>query len=280
MSRPLRIEFEGALCHITARGNRQEAIFYSDDDRATFLKILGKVITRYNWVCHAYCLMDNHYHLLIETPDGNLSAGMRQLNGVYTQTLNRTYSKGGHVFQGRFKSILVEKQAYLLELCRYIVLNPVRVNCCTTAEEWPWSSYRAMASGGNIPDWLTVDWILSQFSKRKKVARTNFCEFVAEGVGAEGSPRTKVVGQLILGSKGFVESLNLELLTRSKSKEFSRQQQLVARPSLDELFSEKQNKMLRNQTIKVAHLNYNYSLKEIADHVGRHYLTISRIVTS
>ncbi|MDD2558247.1 MAG: transposase, partial [Desulfuromonas sp.] len=91
MSRPLRIEFEGALYHITARGNRQESIFYGDDDRYTFLRVLGKVIVRYNWVCHAYCLMDNHYHLLIETPEGNLSAGMRQLNGVYTQTVNRTY---------------------------------------------------------------------------------------------------------------------------------------------------------------------------------------------
>jgi len=280
MSRPLRIEFEGALYHITARGNRQESIFYSDNDRDMFLRILGKVIVRYNWVCHAYCLMDNHYHLLIETTDGNLSAGMRQLNGVYTQTLNRTYGKVGHVFQGRFKSILVEKESYLLELCRYIVLNPVRVGSCTKPEDWAWSSYGVTALGKSVPDWLTVDWVLSQFSKRRAEAQKNYHDFVLDGLDVEGSPLKKVVGQLILGGKSFIESLHLQILDKSEIKEFSRQQRLVGRPSLENLFVEKQDKTLRNQTVKVAHLDYGYSLKEIADHVGRHYSTISRIVSS
>ena len=172
----MRIEFEGALYHVTARGNRQESIFYCDDDRDSFLHILGKVITRYNWICHAYCLMDNHYHLMIETPEANLSAGMRQLNGVYTQTLNRTHGKVGHVFQGRFKSILVEKESYLLELCRYIVLNPVRVGCVAKPDEWVWSSYNATTTGKNVPEWLTVDWVLAQFSKLKLIVMPTDCK--------------------------------------------------------------------------------------------------------
>ncbi len=280
MSRPLRIEFEGALYHITARGNRQELIFYSDDDREAFLHILEKVMVRYNWVCHAYCLMDNHYHLLIETPDSNLSAGMRQLNGVYTQKLNRSYGKVGHVFQGRFKSILVEKEPYLLELCRYIVLNPVRVGCCAKPAGWEWSSYRATASGKKVPNWLTVDWILSQFSKNRIEARQKYREFVLDALDMSESPFEKVVGQLILGGKSFVESLNPQFIDKSEIKEFTRQQRLIGRPSLEELIIAKQDKMLRNKAIKIAHVDHGYTLKEIADHIGRHYSTISRIVSS
>jgi len=278
MSRPLRIEFEGALYHITARGNRQESIFYSDDDRQAFLSILGKAIVRYNWVCHAYCLMDNHYHLLIETPDGNLSAGMRQTNGVYTQKLNRTYGKVGHVFQGRFKSILVEKESYLLELCRYIVLNPVRAGRCDKPAGWQWSSYRATASGKKELEWLTVDWILSQFSKNRIEAQQKYREFVLDALDMSASPFEKVVGQLILGGKSFVESLSSQLIDKSEIKEFTRQQRLIGRPSLEELMIKTQDKPSRNKAIKIAHLDHGYTLKEIADHIGRHYSTISRIV--
>ena len=116
MARPLRLEFSGAIYHITSRGNRREDIFENDSDRTRFLTLLNDVCNTHNWVCHAYCLMGNHYHLLIETPDANLSKGMRQLNGVYTQTFNRAHGRVGHIFQGRFKAILVEKENYLLEL--------------------------------------------------------------------------------------------------------------------------------------------------------------------
>jgi REP element-mobilizing transposase RayT len=151
VSRPLRIEYPGAVYHVTARGNAREAIFNDDSDRKTFLGVLGKIIERYNWLCHAYCLMGNHYHLLIETPDGNLSRGMRQLNGIYTQTFNRRHRRVGHVLQGRFKAILVEKDSYLLELCRYIVLNPVRANRVKHPKHYAWSSYRATAGVSNPP---------------------------------------------------------------------------------------------------------------------------------
>ena len=126
MARPLRIEFPNALYHITSRGDRREAIYRDDEDRRQWLKILGEVCECSNWVIHGYCQMTNHYHLLAETIDGNLSRGMRQLNGLYTQKFNNRYKESGHLFQGRYKAIIVQKESYLLELSRYIVLNPVR----------------------------------------------------------------------------------------------------------------------------------------------------------
>jgi putative transposase len=126
MSRPLRLEFPDAIYHITSRGDRREDIYEDDDDRSGFLDVFASVIDQFNWVCYAYCLMTNHYHLLVQIPDGNLSKGMRQLNGIYTQNYNRRHKKTGHLFQGRYKSILVDKDNYLLEISRYIVLNPVK----------------------------------------------------------------------------------------------------------------------------------------------------------
>ena len=126
MARPLRIGYPGAVCHVMARGNAWSPIYLDNSDRGVFLNVLARVVSDFNWLCHAYCLMTTHYHLLIETPEGNLSTGKRQLNGVYTQRLHRRHGSTGHVFQGRFKSILVDKDWYLLQLCRYIRLNPVR----------------------------------------------------------------------------------------------------------------------------------------------------------
>jgi len=161
MARPLRIEYPGALYHITTRGNARASIFKDDADRQAFLRILSKVIERHQWLCHAYCLMGNHYHLLIETPKANLSPGMRQLNGIYTQAFNRRHIRVGHVLQGRFKAILVDKDSYLLELCRYIVLNPVRANMVKLPKSYPWSSYRVTAGLSRPVEFLNRDWLLS-----------------------------------------------------------------------------------------------------------------------
>lgn len=135
---PLRIEFSGALYHVTSRGDGQKDIYLNDLDRREYLSVLSEVCKRFNWTVHAYCLMSNHYHLLLETPDGNLSQGMRQLNGVYTQRFNRNHKRVGHVFQGRYKAIIVQKDTCLLELARYIVLNPVRAGMVHAAKDWPW----------------------------------------------------------------------------------------------------------------------------------------------
>jgi putative transposase len=139
MARPLRIEFAGALSHLTARGNERRAIFLgkTEDDRQRFLGVLAETCDRFNGSCHTCCLMTNHYHLLVETPDANLSKGMRHLNGIYTQLVNRHYGRVGHLFQGRFKGILLKRDSYLLEPARYVVLNPVRAGMVRQPQEWP-----------------------------------------------------------------------------------------------------------------------------------------------
>ena len=157
MARPLRIEYPGAVYHITNRGNDKKSAFKDDQDRETFLKILAHVNKRYHWLCHAYCLMDNHYHLMIETPDGNLALGMRQLNGVYTQARNKRYNKTGHLFQGRYKAVLIQKDTHLLEVCRYVVLNPVRARMVEKPEDWRWSSCRATVGREAAHPCLTRD---------------------------------------------------------------------------------------------------------------------------
>ena len=143
MARPLRIEYEGAVYHVTSRGNGRQSIFCVDSDREAFLEVLSDTVRRFGWICHAYCLMTNHYHLLLETPEANLSRGMRHLNGVYTQAFNRRHMRSGHVMQGRFKGIVVEKESHLLELVRYVVLNPVRAKTVRSAKDWPGAGVRS-----------------------------------------------------------------------------------------------------------------------------------------
>jgi putative transposase len=202
MARPLRIEFAGALYHITSRGDRREAIFEDDEDREAFLRVLGEVVQRYNWICHAFCLMTDHYHLVTETAEGNLSQGMRQLNGVYTQASNRRHNRNGHLFQGRFKGILVDKDSYLLELSRYVVLNPVRAAMVDLPEQWPWSSYGATMGEVPVPKWLAVDGLLRRFGSKRAQARERYRRFVLEGAGRgiwEGLRQ-----QIYLGDDAFV----------------------------------------------------------------------------
>ena len=204
MSRPLRLEYAGALYHLTARGNARADIFAGDGDRRLFLELLGKEIAQQGWRCYAYCLMDNHYHLLIETPEPNLVAGMRRLNGVYTQAFNRRHGRVGHVFQGRYKSIVVDKERYGLELCRYIVLNPVRARMVKRARDWAWSSYRASAGEVPAPAWLDANWVRGQFGGRNPQAA--YERFVAQGMG-QVSPWENLKGQIWLGSAAFLKRM-------------------------------------------------------------------------
>lgn len=206
MVRPLRIEYAGALYHITARGNARQDIFFDDGDCREFLAILSTTIDRNQWLCHAYCLMSNHYHLLIETCDPTLSKGMRYLNGVYSQYFNRKYKRVGHVFQGRFKGLLVEKDNYLLELSRYVVLNPVRARMVRTARDWAWSSYRATAALTSAESWLTVDWILGGFGDNRKEATQAYRQFVSED-NNQPSIWEGLKNQIYLGSEKFVEDM-------------------------------------------------------------------------
>ena len=279
MARPLRLEFPGAIYHVTSRGNARNAIFLDDEDRELFLGGLGEVIARFGWLCHAYCLMDNHYHLLIETPKGNLSLGMRQLNGVYTQRLNRRHGRVGHVLQGRFKAIVVDRDSYLLELCRYVVLNPIRAGRVKHIERHPWSSYPATMGLAQCPAWLKTDWVLGQFAKTRAVARRRYAEFVAEGRGLP-SPWSAVRGQALLGSEAFVEKMRPLLEGVRELKEIPRTQRLLHRPSLARMFTKavRSDKVLRDEAIRKAYLDYGYTMAAIARHAGVHYSTVSKVI--
>ncbi|CAI4030911.1 Addiction module toxin RelE [Nitrospira tepida] len=279
MARPLRLEFPGALYHVTARGNARHAIVLDDQDRQRFLDVLARVVDRFHLLLHAYCLMDNHYHLLVETPEANLSKAMRQLNGVYTQAFNRRHRRVGHVLQGRFKAIVVDRDSYLLELCRYVVLNPVRAKSTRKPETYAWSSYRATAGLAATPPFLAVDWLLSQFGRQRLAAQRKYRAFVAEGMG-QGSPWEHVQGQVLLGSERFIDRLRVGLQDKRALQEIPREQRFAARPKLSHLFAARlgTDRMRRNEVIRRAHVDYGYSLSEIGQAVGLHYSTISRIV--
>lgn len=243
------------------------------------MDILANTNKRFNWLCHAYCLMNNHYHLIIETPDGNLSKGMRQLNGVYTQAYNRKHGRAGHIFQGRYKAILVEKESHLLEACRYVVLNPVRAKGAAHPEQWQWSSYRATAGGEKPHRCLTTDWVLGQFGSRKKEAARRYREFVEAGIGQETIWK-KVRGQGILGEEEFVATLSGYMKGQRDIQEIPKSQRFINRPELTSIFMQKADpgNKARNRKIREAVEKHGYSQREVAEHLGMHYASISRLM--
>jgi len=269
MSRPLRIEYPGAIYHITSRGNGRQRIYLSNEDRRLFLATVAQVVSRHGWLCHGYCLMNNHYHLLVETPKPTLCSGMRQLNGVYTQAFNREHKRVGHLFQGRYKAILVEKEAHLLELCRYVVLNPLRVKDRSRVDQWKWSSYRATVGLARAEESLTIDWILSQFGSRRSQAQQRYGEFVREGLGER--PWEGVRGQIVLGGEEFVEK---HAGGGGSLEEVPQGQRNPVRPSLKNLFRDRPA-----DAILAAYRDHGYRLKEMAQHLGVHYATVSRRLT-
>jgi REP element-mobilizing transposase RayT len=213
MSRQLRIQFQNALYHVTDRGLEKRKIFMGPDDYESFLSYLQKTIKSYHVIIHAFCLMPNHYHLECETPDANLSDAMQWLNTSYSVYFNRIHSRSGHLFQGRFKALLVEKGNHLLELTRYIHLNPVRAHLVDTPEEFEWSSYRDYLSVGSKREWVSSDWTLSQFGKTQKGARNYYRKFVEEGLNKEIEDPTKnAAAELILGEEGFVHAIKEKYL--------------------------------------------------------------------
>jgi putative transposase len=274
MARPLRLEFAGALYHVTSRGDRREDIYDNNNDKTQFLSLLSCVCQTYNWVCHAYCLMTNHYHLLIETPDGNLSKGMRQLNGVYTQRFNRSHGRVGRVFQGRYKAVFVEKESYLLELSRYIVLNPVRARMVHSAGEWSWSSYQATAGLSPALPFLATDWLLACFGHQKKRAIEGYKKFVAEGAG-QPSPWESLRNQVYLGGEQFVEGMQSLI---DGEKELSEIPVSQRRPLAKPLATYQKHAMDRNSAIVAAYESGGYTLKGLGEYFGLHYSTVSGIL--
>jgi len=273
MARPLRIEFPGALYHITSRGNARAGIYLDDQDRHNFLRQTQTVCEHYNWRCYGYCLMTNHYHLVMETGEANLSQGMRALNGVFSQSFNRRHHRVGHLFQGRFGAILVDKDAYLLELIRYVLLNPVRAHMTISAGQYRWSSYRAMIGKVACPDWLGRDWVLSQFADHESLAQTVFIRFIRDG--ANQTPLWEHLrNQIYLGDEHFVERTQQRLSANKNLGEVPRLQRRKFVKPLEyyaQQFPEK-------EAMRSAYATGEYTLKAIADYFGVHYSTVSRTV--
>lgn len=273
MTRPLRIELAGGLYHITSRGDRREEIYSNDNDRWLWLKIFADTCERFNWVCHAWCLMGNHYHIVVETVEANLSQGMRHLNGVYTQTTNQLYRRVGHLFQGRYKAILVEKDSHLLELSRYVVLNPVRAGMVADVADWPWSSWHAMCGKLPTPTWLCTDWLLSQFGDIRSTAIAAYAKFVRAGM-REPCIWNKLNSQIFLGSDAFAQQMQAAA-GQENMAEIPRAQRRPKAFALSEYQSSSDNKQVG---MAKAYASGGYTMQEIAEHFKVHYSTVSRAV--
>lgn len=234
MARPLRIEYPGAVYHITSRGNEQRPIFRDDFDRQQFVDIFAEVVQRFRWHVYAWVQMGNHYHLFVMTPEANLARGMHRLNQLYAQYFNRRHHRVGHLFQGRYKALLVEKSDYFLEVLRYVVLNPVRAGLVPTAADWRWSSFRATAGLEDAPAWLDVDSVLDEFDCWDRgAARLAYQEFVAWGEG-ERDLWTKLRAQFVLGGDQFLGTIRGLLSERQKAdREIPKTQRNLGRPSIE-----------------------------------------------
>jgi len=214
---------------VTARGNERKPIYRDDRDRERFLEILADGVNRFRLVVHAYVLMRNHYHLLLETGEANLSRALRHLNGVYTQFFNRRHRRVGHLFQGRFKALVVEKEAYLVELSRYIHLNAVRVGEVRDPAAFAWSSAGAFVGRRRVPTWLRPDDVLAVFGRRLRPAQRAYAQFLA---GGAQQPWGQVVGQTLLGSPGWVDRVRRMIARKGRHLEIPATRQLAPRPAL------------------------------------------------
>jgi len=280
MARPLRIEFPGGLYHVTARGNGRQSIFADDVDCQRFLAVLASVISRYRVVCHAYCLMVNHYHLLLETPEANLSRSMRQLNGVYSQAFNRRHQRPGHVLQGRFHAQVVDKDTYLRAVCRYIVLNPVRAGLVHHPQQWRWSSYRATAGEAPVPRCLTVNWVLSLGDTDvRAVAERRYRRFVEAGLAEPTLPRTVFHSRLVVGDGAVPPRIRDQLRGGSVLAEIPREQRFAMRPPLATVFAGVTSRNERDARCVQAVRDHGYTMRAVAQFLEVHYMTVSRALS-
>ena len=289
MSRPIRIEFPGAHYLVTSTGldggpERGEAgetaeVFRDNDDKGVFLNAIEMVVQRFGWNVHAYVLMSDHYHLIVDVPKANLSKGMRQLNGVYTQHFNRRHGLEGPLFLGRFKSVLFEPETYLLPLVRYVALSPVRERVTTSPDKYRWSSHRSTAGFVRRPVFLRADVLLGQFGVRESSNQRRYRQFVKEGVGLP-SPLDERVGQVLLGSGAFLKEHAPRLTGGRGAKRGPRR--AGRKRTLGSIFKnvEDGSRVERNGLIRAAHIDHGYTLMEIGEHLGLHYTTVSKVINS
>lgn len=232
MARPLRIDIENGLYHVTSRGWERRSIVRDDADRDSWLKLLDRVVTRCGWRVFAWVLMSNHWHLFLRTPQANLSAGMHDLNSGFASRFNRRHKRVGSLYQGRFKAILVEDESHAAGLTRYIHLNPVRAQIASRAEDYIWSSYRDYLSSKPGPEWLDCQTVLAEMNQDPRRARQAYRRFVEQGAD-EPSPLKSVVGGVLLGSSNWVDRVRRKLAEKPESREVPTQRELAWRPSVD-----------------------------------------------
>lgn len=235
MSRPLRLEFPGALFHVTSRGNRKQEIFRDDADHELFLKLLGAAVDRFGWIVTSYALMRNHFHIVMQLTRNTMSKGMQWLNGCYSQAFNRRHCCVGHLFQDRPHAPLVDGESYAMELLRYVVLNPVRAHIVEHPRDFKWSSYCALVGLVPAPEWLAVDDALAGFGPDRDLARAAFEQFVEAAIGVENNPWTNLIGQMYLGSDSWMKRVKEELKLRPRADDHPRSQRVIGEPCISEV---------------------------------------------
>ena len=285
MARPLRLELPGAVYHVTSLGNGGQQVFRVPEDSQRFLDILGEVCGRFDWRCLAYCLLPDRYHLVVETRQATLARGMRQLNGRYTQAFNRHHGIGGHVFQGRYRSVMVEAPGFVAAVCRDTVRQPVAAGLAADPLAWRWSSHRAVAgrlpAGRPAPDWLAVEALLALYAGDPAEARRRYTAAVEAPVEAGGGPSVwdHLRHQVFLGSEAFVaemrERARAEAAGRGSLAEIPKAQWQAPPPPLDDFLAQAAS---RDEAMARAYLSGAYSQPRIAKHFGVHYSTVSRAV--
>ena len=276
MARALRIQYEGAYYHVTSRGNERKPIFRNKGDREGFLAYLKSAHLRYGAVVHVYCLMDNHYHLLLETPKGNLSQIMRHINGAYTTYFNVKHKRAGHLFQGRYKALLVHADAYAGELSRYIHLNPVRAGMVEMPDQHRWSSYQYYMGNKKKPAWLRVDFILDYFGSELRSSQKKYMDFVLAKIGGKyDSPLKEAFASTILGDEHFIERItNKYLKCKNEYKNLPALREIRKVSSIDSIYSQVQillgdsESVARKAAIFLCHKYTGASLKEIGVQFG------------
>ena len=274
MPRPLRLDHPGAHFHITSRGNEQRSIFEDSRDREQFYCILTRACDRYCLKGHAHCLMGNHYHLLVESVDGRLSAGIQHLNGSYARWFNRRWNRRGHLFEGRFKANLIDRESYFLEVVRYIELNPCRAGLTTDPIDWQWSSHRSRLGIDRAPDFLCVDDVLAHFGSGLE-AVVEYRKFVLAGLG-DAVLRDALKNSPILGSPEFRELHSARAKSLEGRQKVPVVQKSAGRPGLEEILPDGLERHERRRQAVTAFVGHGYRMTEIARHLGIHYTTISR----
>lgn len=282
MGRPLRIEYPGAHYHVTSRGNERKDVFKSQKDRVQFLLYLESAVNRYEAIIHAYCLMNNHFHLLLETPSGNLSKIMQHINGAYTNYFNMKRKRSGHLFQGRYKAIVIEADEYARELSRYIHLNPVRANIVEKPEEYRWSSYLDYIGERKRPEWLEASFVLDYFGKGEDRFR-KYRGFVEDLLGSEyESPFSNVIASTMLGSESFVcELTERHIDGKQNDRELPAARKLMSKPSLQAIMEAVKDisissRLTKNASIYLCHKYSGSGLKEIGEKFGTKESAVSQ----